>query len=168
MNTTLPLQTRRLLEAAEGWLQLKDSESAREELGQVDSRYREHPEVIKAWVEVHSMEEEWPLVVDLAEHLYRQSPDQPYAALRLAYALHELKRTQEAWNTLLPIADRHPEEWVIPYNLACYAAQLGDLPQARTWLAKALKVGDRATLDREARRDPDLAPLWAHGSEEQK
>ena len=44
----------------------------------------------------------------------------------------------------------------IPYNLACYAAQLGDLPGAREWLAKSFKVGDEVALKREALEDPDL------------
>jgi len=37
-------------------------------------------------------------------------------------ALHELKRTQEAFDLLLPAADKFPAPWTIPYNLACYCA----------------------------------------------
>jgi hypothetical protein len=60
----------------------------------------------------------------------------------------------------LPIADKFPSEWVIPYNLACYAAQLGDLIAVRDWLAQSFKLADdqkRAKL--EALEAPDLAPL---------
>ena len=62
---------------------------------------------------------------------------------------------------MLPVAEKFPSEWVIPCNLVCYAAQLGDLVAARDWLAQAFKLADdpkRATL--EALEDPDLAPLW--------
>jgi hypothetical protein len=54
----------------------------------------------------------------------------------------------------------HPR--VIPYNLACYAAQLGDLIAARDWLAQSFNLADdpkQAKLA--ALEDPDLAPLWA-------
>jgi hypothetical protein len=54
---------------------------------------------------------------------------------------------------------RFPGESVIPYNLACYACQLGEMDAARRWLAKAVQVGGRAMIRRMAQDDPDLLPL---------
>jgi hypothetical protein len=50
---------------------------------------------------------------------------------------------------------------LIPYNLACYAAQLGDLVAAGDWLAQAFKLGNAKEIKLQALEDPDLAPLWA-------
>jgi hypothetical protein len=49
---------------------------------------------------------------------------------------------------------------VIPYNLACYACQLGDLDDARRWLERAVALRSRADLRRLALNDHDLQPLW--------
>ena len=163
MSLPLPLKARRCVDAAEGWLELGDWKSASEELAQLDPNHNTHPEVLRMCVEIHTAAKRWDLVIESADRLSRLMPDQSYACLRLAYALHELKRTQAAWTTLLRVADTFPDQWVIPYNLACYAAQLGDLPGAREWLAKSFKVGDEVALRREALEDPDLAPLWQHG-----
>ena len=61
---------------------------------------------------------------------------------------------------LLPAADKFPTVQVIPYNLACYAAQLGDLAAASDWLAQAFKLGNKKEIKLQALDDPDLAPLW--------
>ena len=77
----------------------------------------------------------------------------------MAFALHELKRTQEAFDALLPVADKFPEQWVIPYNLACYTCQLGRMDEARGWFHRALATGDEKEIKLQAIDDPDLAPL---------
>jgi hypothetical protein len=73
--------------------------------------------------------------------------------------LHELKRTQEAFDQLLLVADRFSQVWTIPYNLACYCAQLGRLDQCEEWFRKAMAI-DEHTVKRQAIDDPDLKPLW--------
>jgi tetratricopeptide (TPR) repeat protein len=148
--------------AAQGWLELGDWLSANEELENVQPQLRAHPDILKMRVEVYSAAKKWDYVIEVAGTLARLVPDQAFGYVRLAYALHALTRTQEAWNALLPVADKFPSEWVIPYNLACYAAQLGDLIAARDWLAQAFNLADdpkRAKLA--ALEDPDLVPLWA-------
>ena len=48
-------------------------------------------------------------------------PDEPVGWIHRSYVLHEQKRTREAWDLLLPAAKKFPEDFTIPYNLACYA-----------------------------------------------
>jgi Flp pilus assembly protein TadD len=78
--------------------------------------------------------------------------------------LHELRRTQEAHDLLLPALKRFPKETTIPYNLACYTSQLGDLPAARKWFQRVLVLGKSPAekLQRltAALEDVDLKPLW--------
>ena len=149
------------LRSAEGWLELGDWQSANDELESITPLLRAHPDVLKLRVEIYSAAKRWEYAIEVAATLARELPDESFGFLRLAYALHELKRTKEAWDALLPIADKFPELWVIPYNLACYACQLGNLAEARSWLEQAFKVGDAQELKLEALDDPDLAPLWS-------
>lgn len=164
MIKPMPLDAQRYVEAAEGWLALGDWRSANEELENIEAPLRAHPDVLKMRVEIFSAAKRWDYVIAIASTFARQLPDHPFGHVRLAFALHELKRTKEAWEILLPVAEKFPDQWIVPYNLACYAAQLGDLVGARDWLAQAFTVGDSQALKLASLEDPDLAPLW-HGRE---
>jgi hypothetical protein len=72
--------------------------------------------------------------------------------------LHELKRTQEAFDYLLPVAKHFPKEWIIPYDLAFYCAELGRLEECKDWFTKAVGINERS-VQLEAIDDPDLKPL---------
>lgn len=148
------------LRAAQGWLELGDWQSANDELEQLQPLTRALPSVLALRGEIYSAAKRWDNVIEIAGTLARELPDQSLGHLQLACALHELKRTKEALGTLLPIADKFPGEWVIPYKLACYACQLGELSDARQWIAHAFKVGDAQRLKLRALDDADLAPLW--------
>ena len=146
--------------AAQGWLEDYDWASASAELESIQPTLKAHPDGLRMRVEFYSAAKRWDYVIEAASTLAKQFPDDSFWHLRLAYALHELKRTQEAWNALLPAADRFPDQWVFPYNLACYACQMGRLDDAREWLERAFALGDAKALKLEALDDPDLAALW--------
>src|SRR5947199_291248 len=74
--------------------------------------------------------------------------------------INELKRTQEAWDVLFPVAEKFPKNPTVKYNLACYATQLGRLWEAEQWLKLAFKVGDEKELRAMALQDVDLKPIW--------
>ncbi len=65
-----------------------------------------------------------------------------------------------AWDALLPAADKFPKEPVIAYNLSCYACQLQQMDLARTWLQRAVKTGNKESIKTMALADVDLQPLW--------
>ena len=89
------------------------------------------------------------------------APGRPEGWLHQAVSLYRLKRTEDAWNLLLPMAKKFPRSWVIPYDLACYACQLGKLDEGRQWLRKAFRLGDPKEIKPLALADPDLKPLWS-------
>jgi len=60
---------------------------------------------------------------------------------------------------LLPVVDKFPDQYIIRYNLACYACQLGNLKEARDWLKKAIDMADTKEVKLMALNDPDLEPL---------
>ncbi len=59
------------------------------------------------------------------------APDEPPGWIHRSFGLHELGRTSEAEQLLLPAATKFPNEPIIPYNLACYACRLGNIEVAR-------------------------------------
>ena len=66
----------------------------------------------------------------------------------------------KAWNALLPAFDLFPKQPTIPYNLSCYACQMGQLDAARLWLKRAADIGGKDKIKTMALEDADLEPLW--------
>lgn len=112
------------LQSAEGWIELGDWQSATDESESITPLMQTHPNVLKLRVEIYSSAQRWDYVIEVAAVLARELPDVSFGFLRLAYALHELKSTNEEWDTLLPIADKFPDLWIVPYNLAAMPARL--------------------------------------------
>jgi len=148
------------LAAAEGWLGLGDCVEAERELDRVSYPSRAHPEALRVRYHVYEATGKWELAAETAQTLCQLLPYRPFGWIHLAYSLHELKRTREAYNVLLPVADKFPEEYILRYNLACYACQLGNIEEARQWLEKAIALAGSSEVKKTALNDPDLQPLW--------
>lgn len=148
-----------LLEAAAGWLMLGNAREARSEFEQLSTSARQLPEALVILWDIEAHEQKWSDAVAAADRLIQRLGDQPDGYIKRAYALHELKRSQEAWDTLHPVFEKFADNWLIPYNLACYAAQLGRTTDALKWFRKALRVGNARELRDMAMTDPDLEPI---------
>lgn len=153
-----------LVNAVSGWLQLGNAAEARAEFNQIHLAVRNHPQVLEVEWQLLAGERRWLAAADLGERLVQACPNQARAWVHRSFALHELRRTREAFDLLLPAAGRFPRESLIPYNLACYTCQLGDLPAARRWLERALGLHDatehKLARLRSAVEDEDLKQLW--------
>lgn len=119
-----------------------------------------HPDVLEVRCTLGAVERRWEAVLAAAEVLLASAPDRCSGWVDRSYSLHELKRTQEAWDKLLPAVRLFPGVHIIPFNLACYACQLGRMKEAREWLAAAMKVSRRDIILAMALSDLDLEPLW--------
>jgi tetratricopeptide (TPR) repeat protein len=148
------------LQAAEGWLGLGDHIEANEQLEKIAPNCRVHPDVLKVRWEIYALAKKWDFALEAASTIIFMVPEDALGWLHRSYALHELKRTEEARENLLRVVDKFPLCDTIRYNLACYECQLGRLEQARAWLDKAFALGNVKTLKSVALEDPDLAPLW--------
>ena len=150
------------LDAAIGWLGLDCVAEARESLGQVDPAFRYHPDVLSVHWTLHAHERQWDDALRIAGEELAGWPDEAAGWLHRAYALRRVSGggLPQAWEALLPAAKKFPSEPVIAYNLSCYACQMHRLPDARTWLKKALKIGKRENVKELALADSDLQPLW--------
>jgi predicted Zn-dependent protease len=153
-------EDRHHLLAAQGWLELGNPREAAAELDRLTANAGVDPDVQELRWQINAKAKNWNACVEIGRALTQVAPDRAVSWIHYAYALHELKRTQEAFDVLAPIATSFPSDATIPYNLACYACQLGDLVGARDWLAQAFRLGNAKEIQRRASEDPDLAPLW--------
>ena len=148
------------LRAAQGWLELGNHLEAQAELENIPAKRHGHPQVVEVRWLICAKNREWEICLGLARSLIRRVPERPSGWIHLSFALHELKLTKEAWNNLFGVVEKFPDVPTIPYNLACYGAQLGRLWEAEQWLKRAFRVGDARELKRAALADPDLKALW--------
>ncbi|MCX6912223.1 MAG: tetratricopeptide repeat protein [Verrucomicrobia bacterium] len=160
MIKSLPFEDQRCLEAAQGWFELGNHLEAKDELDQITPEMRGHPSVLEVRFHIYAAAKEWEYAAEIARAISDCVPDNPFGFIHQAYSLHELKQTREAWNVLLPVADKFPKEYIIRYNLACYACQLGNLNEARDWLKHASDLIGTNQVKLLALEDADLEPLW--------
>ncbi len=148
------------LSAAEGWLMLDAPYEARRELRRISPENRRHIEVMELRWRIYAAVHKWRACLSLAQFLLDQEPESPFGWVHRSFALHEMGRTEEAWQQLLPAARQFPRDFIIPYNLACYACQLGQLTEAWEWYKRAHQLAAPGVVSRMALEDKDLKPLW--------
>jgi Tfp pilus assembly protein PilF len=84
-------------------------------------------------------------------------PDESNWPLALAYAVRRSRGLVFAQEILKQAEEKFPDCATIHFNLACYAAQLGYLDEARQRLRRAIQLDQGfAAL---AKTDPDLKPI---------
>jgi tetratricopeptide (TPR) repeat protein len=146
--------------AAWGWLELDNIAEAFLELDRISPPAQLHPDVLTLRWELLARKKQWPDALETARALVQIAPDRADSWIKQSYALHELKRTQEAWDALFSVHEHFPKISTIPYNLACYACQMSQSEAALTWLKAAMKIGGRESIRKMALQDTDLQPLW--------
>src|SRR5262245_36804224 len=149
--------------AAIGWLELKNHVEAGEEIARVAPALLHHPDVLEIRWAICAAGASWDAAVTVAESLVEVAPDRSSGWVHRAYALRRIKSggLQLAWAALRPAFEKFPKEDIIPYNLACYAAQFGRLDAAWEWLHKAMEAaGDVKVIKDRAMADADLQPIW--------
>ena len=144
--------------AAQGWMELGDDPSAWEELSKLPEGYRWHPDASDLRWHLHSRKGDWEECLRISQRMIEEIPERVNGWIHRSFALHELHRTQEALDQLAQALDRFPKVWTIPYNLACYCAQMGHLEEARQWFGRALAL-DRESAVASASDDSDLEPI---------
>jgi len=161
MAALTPPDSHRLL-AAVGWLELGNAREALQELAQITPGNLRHPGVLEVRWQAAAAVADWAEALRVARLLVEVAPDQPTGWLHRAYAARRAPGggLAEARRALLPAASRFPRERLVAFNLACYACQMGDLPEARKWLRRAFRLGPRDEVRALALEDGDLEALW--------
>lgn len=151
------------LSAAVGWLELGNPSEAGEEIARLSPPALNHPDVLEVRFTICAAGQRWDAAAEIAEALIGVAPERSSGWVHRAYAL---RRSQGgglplAWAVLRPAFDKFPKVSIIPYNLACYAAQFGRLEEAWDWLHKAMEAeGDVGRIKQMALHDQDLQALW--------
>ena len=156
----LPYPDSHHLAAAEGWLELGNYLEANEELETITPTLRGHPHVLELRWNIYAKAGRWDMAAEVACSLTLMLPENSFGWIHRAYSLHELGRTQEAWNVLHPKVDKFSDQYIISYNLACYACRLGNMNDSLRWLEKAIGLAGKKEIRVMALDDPDLEPLW--------
>lgn len=148
--------------AASGWLDLGCPEEALAELNGLSRENRHHPDALELQWLIHAEQQDWTAALGVAEEVVVTAPERPTGWLHRAYATRRVLHggLQKAWDLLLPAHEKFPEESVIPYNLACYACQMGHLDESRRWLKIAFGADKRGAIKTMALKDDDLRALW--------
>lgn len=154
----IPLADRRHFRAAEGWLELGNWKEANEELENIKPELRAHPFVLEMRYKIYDTAGRWDMALGVAEGVRELLPDNQWGHFYIAYALHELKRTEEAYAVVKAVIHKFPQHPLMHYNLACYACRLARLNEAMEWLEKAIDLNPDIRL--QALDDPDLEDLW--------
>ncbi|MDA1277498.1 MAG: tetratricopeptide repeat protein [Verrucomicrobia bacterium] len=148
--------------AVMGWLELGSIAEAKEEFEKIQESYRDCPEVLEAEWRLASAVKDWEAALKVAQRHVLSDPDNPNGWINQSYSLHEMMRTQEAWDRLWSVAERFSKLGVLHYNLACYACQLGHEDVAKKCLNLAIQCQNKGQIKRMALTDPDLQPLWQY------
>ena len=148
-----------VISAAEGWLGLGDPASAAQELEALPAALQEHATIMRLRWEIFSALRKWEAALEIATRLAKANPEDRHAWVSRSYALHELKRTEEARQNLLSVLPRFPKDALMRYNLACYECQLGNRDAACERLREAFALPDGEEFRATAMADTDLVTL---------
>jgi tetratricopeptide (TPR) repeat protein len=147
---------RRLL-AASGFAELSLFQEAVQELEELPEPLKELPAVLGVWLEVYQRWQKWSEALSVATRLTEMEPEEPSWPVALAYAMRRSQGLVFAKDILLQAGEKFPDCATIQFNLACYAAQLGQLDEARQHLYRAIQL-DKGFAAM-AKTDPDLEPI---------
>ena len=150
------------LEAAAGWIELEDYDSANEELENIRADWREHPDILDLRCLIYAHYKQWDACLDIASAIVKLVPDRVWGWVHKAYAQRRATggSIDKAKPVLEEAAKLFPDHDMIQYNLACYNAQLGHLDAAQEHLDKSCKLGNSQQIKLMAINDEDLRPLW--------
>jgi tetratricopeptide (TPR) repeat protein len=157
----LPPPDHHFFDAAVGWLMLGNPREAEAEFCRIDPERQRDPDLLEFKWGIHAAARDWQKAAATARLLQEMDPHRAFGWIHLAYSLRRVHDggLAKAWDILRPAHDLFPKEALISYNLACYAAQLGQLDQAWDWLGKACATWGSDKTRTMALEDPDLAPL---------
>ncbi len=160
IEESLPLPDARHLAAAEGWLELGNAEEALAELQQIDPRWQKKKDVLELRWHACAAAKRWDACLEISAALRESFSEDSEYFIWHGNALYFSGKTDAAYLFGLHAVQKFPKSWVLHYNLACYAAQLGRIEKAKQELEKAMDLGDSGIVKMKALSDPDMIPLF--------
>ena len=150
-------QIHRRLLAAIGFAELSLFQEAVQELEGLPDELKEITVVLATWLEVYQRWQKWSEASSVAMRLAEIEPGESNWPVALAYAVRRSRGLVFAQEILAQAGEQFPDCATIHFNLACYAAQLGNLDEARLRLRRAIQLDPGFAA--QAKTDPDLKPI---------
>lgn len=157
MNSIEPPDRFYLL-AALGWLELGNEAEAAKELEKVAPGLRNHPEVLKLRWRLCAKAKNLDKALEIAQVIFHRQPDLSPRRGQSVWVAHSVRPDEES--VAVAMGSGFPLFFAIPYNMACYACQSGNLKEAWDWFQIAVEMVDGAEVRKLALSDSDLQPLW--------
>lgn len=152
-------ETRRLLQAAEGWAFFGLYKDAFAELESIPQKEIFLREVLIAKVRVLLRLEKWQVAERLACVGMDRYQNEDEFPVQRVFALMKAKLYQRAESVMANVPQWIMRTGIIHYNLACYFLNfLGDKKLGAHYVNEA--VSRNANIKKNAKKDPDLKVLW--------
>lgn len=151
-------ETRRALNAADGYLYFGMFTEALEEIESIHASERDEPSVLLARIRLLLHKKQWKSAEVLSQHGAGLHPNEGEFTVQRAFALHQMRKGDKAIEVLMSAPDWIRRTGILHYNLACYEARLGDLSIAKQCIDAAIQINEG--IKKNARLDPDLQALW--------
>lgn len=150
---------KKILLAAEGYLELGMPEEALGEFASLPPEAKTGLEGLSLLMEIHRSEEDWEAMESVAARLWHADSEHVERWIDWAVALRQSDSIASARVLLLEAVERFPDEALVHFHLACCECQLGNLPRAHWHLMESKK---RCRLCRvlALTDDGDLEPVW--------
>jgi len=124
------------------------------ELNAIERASQGRPEVLQLRLHHLMQRKSWCRALVISRKLCRVAPHCAAGFLHAGFCLHELGRTADAKKLLLRGPQALRKEPIYYYNMGCYDALLGNIPDARRNLLTSFKMD--STFRELAKKDPDL------------
>ena len=144
--------------AALGWLELGNQAEAHNELAKVALELRNHPEVLKLRWRLCAKTRNLDTALEIAQVIFHRQPDISSARGQSLWV--PSTAASESDGSAVTMSPGFPLFFAIPYNMACYACQSGNLTEAWDWFQIAAEMVEATEVRKLALSDPDLQPLW--------
>ena len=148
------------LEAAHGWLELGDHVSTYDETEKITPQLRAHPDVLELRWKIFAKALKWQDCLSIAETVADVVPRRATSWLLLASTLRSMGQLEDAYNALIEVIDGFEDNAPIRFQLACYAAELGNLQEAKKWLEEAIARDDSKEMKMLALKEKASDALW--------
>lgn len=159
----VPYPDRHALIAIQGLFELGNPMAAAAEFLNINPLYTFHCDVAYARTRILLRLQAYTALTTALEQFQRCYPDAVGLRVIEAMMLQRTERVEEAIELLSPWLELAPDRADVPYNLACFLANLGALHEASRMLERALSVDRSGHFTKGAQSDPDLEPLRKKG-----
>jgi predicted Zn-dependent protease len=149
----------RSLLSAQGYIELEMPDEALREIDAISSKDQFREEVLQMRLFIVMRARRWEQALSVCARLRATRPEGVTGYIHGAFCLHELGRTGEAKQLLVGGPSTLLSEPTYYYNLGCYDAVLGNLPEAARHLERSFQMDGK--FREIAKYDPDLKTV--HG-----